>query len=103
MSIASGELFQVEWHAAESTAVLSKLNSDPKQGLKSDDAKARLGVFGLNVIDEGKKASVAMLLTSQFKETLVLILMAAVVISTLIEAIESVDTRHYCTCSLIHG
>jgi len=90
MSIASGELPQVEWHATESAAVLSKLNSDPKQGLKSDDAKARLGIFGLNVIDEGKKTSVVTLLVSQFKETLVLILIAAAIISILIgEAIDS--------------
>lgn len=70
--------------------VLTSLNSDPMHGLSDNEIKTRLNVFGPNEIQEAKKASPWRLLLSQFKETLVLILIVAAVISAAIgEAIDS--------------
>ena len=90
MSRALGEPRQLDWHATEQAAVLSALNSNPKHGLSTDEAMSRLDVYGFNEIEETKKESTWKLLLSQFRETLVLILIAAAIISTIIgEAIDS--------------
>lgn len=79
-----------KWHAIEPAAALEVLKSDLNQGLTDTEAKSRLGVYGPNEIEETKKISPWKLLLSQFKETLILILIAAAVISILIgEAIDS--------------
>ncbi len=79
-----------KWHALEPAAALEVLKSDLNQGLTDTEAKSRLGVYGPNEIEETKKISPWKLLLSQFKETLILILIAAAVISILIgEAIDS--------------
>ncbi len=82
--------YEQKWHAMEPATALATLNSDPKQGLSDDEAKARLDAYGPNEIQEAKKASSWRLLLSQFKETLVLILIVAAIISIAIgEALDS--------------
>ncbi len=79
-----------KWHAIEPAAALEVLKSDLNQGLTDTEAQSRLSVYGPNEIEETKKISPWKLLLSQFKETLMLILIAAAVISILIgEAIDS--------------
>jgi len=74
----------------EPAAVLSTLNSDPKLGLSDAEAKARLAIYGPNEIEETRKISPWKLLLGQFKETLVLILIVAALVSIAIgEAIDS--------------
>ncbi len=79
-----------KWHAIEPAAALEVLKSDLNQGLTDTEAQSRLSVYGPNEIEETKKISPWKLLLSQFKETLMLILIASAVISILIgEAIDS--------------
>lgn len=74
----------------ETAAVLSTLNSNPKVGLSVAEAKTRLGIYGPNEIEEARKVSPWRLLLGQFKETLVIILIAAALISAVIgEAIDA--------------
>jgi Ca2+-transporting ATPase len=90
MAVTPDTLSREEWHARDAETALRTLNSNPKQGLTSDDAKARLRVFGFNQIEKTHKEPAWKLLLSQFRETLVLILIAAAIISVLIgEAIDS--------------
>jgi Ca2+-transporting ATPase len=74
----------------EPAAALAALSSNLDRGLSEDEARARLSAYGPNEIEETKKVSAWKLLLSQFKETLVLILVAAAIISMVIgEAIDS--------------
>jgi len=78
------------WHALDPTTVLATLRSDYRRGLSLDEAKSRLSTYGPNEIEEARKVSPWKLLLSQFKETLVLILIAAAAVSIFIgEAIDS--------------
>lgn len=90
MSATPDALHESKWHAMDAAAVLAVLNSNLELGLSDDEARDRLGVYGPNEIEETKKISAWKLLISQFKETLVLILVAAAIISMVIgEAIDS--------------
>jgi len=74
----------------ELPSAFAALDSDPKRGLSDGDARSRLSVYGPNEIEEAKRVSSWKLLLAQFKETLILILIAAAIISILVgEAIDS--------------
>ena len=60
-----------------------------KNGLSSQEAQARLERFGPNALREGKKKGVVQVFLEQFKDLLVVILMAAAVISALSSNYES--------------
>ena len=62
--------------------VLSDLQTE-KTGLPPQEAEARLERFGPNTLQEGKKKGVVQVFLEQFKDLLVVILMAAAVISAL--------------------
>ncbi len=79
------------WHAIEPALALEALGSNPREGLTNGEAESRLILYGPNEITETKKASSWKLLFSQFREKLVLILIAAAIISFAIgEAVDSV-------------
>ena len=59
----------------EEATVLLKSNTD--QGLSSDEAKERLGYFGLNAIEEAKTISPFKILANQFKSPIVFLLLFA--------------------------
>ena len=87
---AAPELQQGNWHAIDAAAALAALNLDPNRGLSDEEARARFDLYGPNEIQETQKVSSWKLLLSQFKETLVLILIAAAVISIAVgEAVDS--------------
>jgi Ca2+-transporting ATPase len=78
------------WHAMEPAAVLSNLKTNPKLGLSDSEAKKRLATYGPNEIEEARKISSWKLLLGQFRETLVLILIVAALVSMAIgEAIDA--------------
>ena len=71
--------------------VIAALKGNAERGLTGEEATSRLSVYGPNEIQETKKESMWNLLLGQFKEVLILILIAAAVISFLIgEVIDSV-------------
>ncbi|MBM4271709.1 MAG: cation-translocating P-type ATPase [Deltaproteobacteria bacterium] len=79
------------WHATEAALVLRELNTDPHRGLSSQEAKTRLEKYGHNELKKEKKGSPFVLFINQFKNTLIIILIIAIVLSALIgEVIDAV-------------
>ena len=73
------------FHLKKFEVVLKELNSS-FEGLSSQEAINRLSRHGKNELKETKKISIAKLILEQFIDPLVLILLAAVVISFVINA-----------------
>lgn len=61
---------------------LRELASSP-DGLSAEEARSRAEAYGQNILSEGKKKSMAVVFLEQFKDLLVIILLAAAVISLL--------------------
>jgi len=62
----------------------ASLETSIKTGLKQDEVEKRLNEYGYNELDEGEKKSALLLFFSQFKDFMVLILLAATLISGLL-------------------
>jgi Ca2+-transporting ATPase len=72
------------WHSIEIESVLRKLETDPRQGLTPEEAQRRLQEYGYNELKEEAKTSPFILFINQFKNTLIIILIVATVLSALI-------------------
>ena len=72
------------WHALDPENVLHRLGSDQHRGLTSPEVGKRLAEFGPNELRREEKASPFSLFISQFKNLLIIILLAAIVLSVLI-------------------
>jgi len=72
-----------EWHTLSGEEVLRALGSGP-QGLDRNEAKRRLEEYGPNLLTEEVKAAPLKIFFQQFKNLLVIILIAAVVVSAVI-------------------
>ncbi len=68
------------WHNLEVAEVLTALNSNTR-GLSQQEAQRRMAQFGANELAEGKKISPWKTFLEQFKNFLIIILLAAVAIS----------------------
>jgi Ca2+-transporting ATPase len=68
------------WHSMEVEGVFAKLKSSPR-GLSSGDAAARLTQFGPNELIEKKKKSLFRMFLDQFLDFMILVLIAAALIS----------------------
>lgn len=78
-------------HTQEADEILKTLKSSKEKGLTSGEAKLRLKQYGLNQLKEKRKKSPLAMLLDQFKETMVLILIIAAVISGFLgEEIETI-------------
>jgi Ca2+-transporting ATPase len=55
------------------------------QGLSSEEAKKRLETHGANALQEGKKRTLFAIILSQFKNLMILVLLAAAIISWVVE------------------
>ena len=73
------------YHQKKIEEVLKELNSS-YQGLSNQEAINRLSRFGKNELKQTKKISITKLIIEQFIDPLVLILLAAVIISFVINA-----------------
>lgn len=69
------------WHALEISAVLAELGVDPRQGLRTEEAQARLKKYGPNALPEAPPTPFWKRLLEQLKGFVVLILIAATIIS----------------------
>jgi Ca2+-transporting ATPase len=74
---------QAIWHAMRAGETIEKLQTS-LDGLRHEEAKRRLMEFGPNELVEKKKISPLKIFASQFKNFLILILLAAVAISAVI-------------------
>ncbi len=70
------------------TTVLQALNADPDRGLTSEEADRRLTQHGENRLQEKKKQTVVQRFLAQFKDTMILILIAASVVSFVVSLTE---------------
>ncbi|MGV3508442.1 MAG: cation-translocating P-type ATPase [Sphingobacteriaceae bacterium] len=73
----------MNWHKLDIPDVLEFLGTND-QGLSTKDAEQKLKQTGPNELQEGKKKSIAGILLAQFKDLMILILVAAAIISGLI-------------------
>ena len=69
------------WHALDPGAVAAALETDLAGGLAAQEAAARLGRYGKNALPEEKKETLVGQFLAQFKDFLVLILVAAAAVS----------------------
>jgi Ca2+-transporting ATPase len=73
----------VSWHRQPVVTVLEDLRSSPG-GLTSRDARERLAVHGPNLLREGPRRTALGLLAGQFTDFMILVLLAAAIVSGLI-------------------
>ena len=75
-------------YSEKADSLLNTLATDPEKGLKLEEAKARLGEYGPNKLREKKKKNIAQKFFDQFKDAMILILIAAAIISFVIVCVE---------------
>ncbi len=75
-------------HNKTSAEVIANLDTDVKNGLSSNEAAARLEKHGLNKLKEKKKKTTLQRFADQFKDAMILILIAAAIISFVVVCIE---------------
>lgn len=75
------------WNQEKET-ILQVLKSDGKRGLSADEAKRRLEKYGPNQLTEKKKKTFLQKFLEQFKDAMVLILLAAAVVSFAVAVME---------------
>jgi P-type Ca2+ transporter type 2C len=73
----------MEWHKLTTQQIFESLESNPC-GLSTKAADEKLRQIGSNELQEGKKKTVAGILLAQFKDVMILILLAAAVIAGII-------------------
>lgn len=69
------------WFSKSTEEVLKEINVNLSQGLSDEEAKTRLGKYGLNKLASKKKKSIFQLFFTQLQEWLIYILFAAVIIT----------------------
>jgi Ca2+-transporting ATPase len=74
----------VLWHSIAVDAVLEELGTHADRGLAQEDAARRLAEYGTNELARTDRASPLKLFLSQFKNTLVVILIVATVLSAVL-------------------
>src|SRR4051794_36924087 len=70
----------MNWYKQSISEVI-EVTGTKREGLTTSDAEARLLESGPNELQEGKKKSIAHLLLSQFADVMILVLLAAAIIS----------------------
>jgi Ca2+-transporting ATPase len=70
----------MHWHQKSSDSIIEELKSSAR-GLSSEEAATRLGEYGPNELKEKAKKTVLMMFLDQFKDFMILVLIAAAVIS----------------------
>ncbi|PAE26883.1 calcium-translocating P-type ATPase, SERCA-type [Bacillus sp. 7894-2] len=91
----------MKFHEMNEREVEQALNTDIKAGLTEDDVKKRHKQYGFNELKEGEKQSALLLFFSQFKDFMVLVLLAATLISGLLR--EYIDAIAIIAIVIING
>ena len=76
------------FHQLSPTEAVHALNSNPSSGLNTQQVQERLAQFGENKLKEKKKKSVFQRFLAQFKDVMILILLAAAAVSFAIACAE---------------
>ena len=88
------------YHHQKSDAALAELRTDPVRGLTAGEAASRLEKHGENRLQEKKKKSNLQRFADQFKDAMILILIAAAVVSFVIACVEG-DPKEFFEPALI--
>ena len=72
------------WHTLKPDEAVLQLRSDGERGLTSEEADRRLSEVGPNALKEAQKTSPVAIFLAQFKDFMVMVLLAATVISFLL-------------------
>ena len=83
----------MKWHRLEIQETFKQTDSSDK-GLSASEAQQRFQKVGANELVEGKKKTVAMMLLMQFKDFMILILLAAAIISGIIGVTSFIQSVH---------
>ena len=78
----------MEYFSSKVEQVLQSLQTDPAQGLSAAEAARRLEQHGANVLREKKKKTNLQRFLDQFKDVMILILIAAAIVSFVIACVE---------------
>lgn len=89
------------WHVLSTDEVMQCLEVDPHTGISTDEAKRRCGVYGPNEIQEQRRRGPWRMLLDQFTDFMILVLMAAAIISGVIG--EPGDTIAIVVIVLLNG
>jgi len=73
----------MNWHQTNIEEVFHELNSST-DGITEEESRSRIERFGLNVLQEKKKKTLFMIFLDQFRDFMILVLIAAAVISGVI-------------------
>lgn len=79
-----------DFYRLEVDQALAELQSDPRQGLTSEETARRLEQYGKNKLPVGESVSIFTLFIQQFKNIMVIILILAAVISGIVGEVEDV-------------
>ncbi|MDO9116546.1 MAG: calcium-translocating P-type ATPase, PMCA-type [Nitrospira sp.] len=74
----------VAWHVLTAPDIAQQLTVDPQTGLSADEVARRLSTYGLNAIQEHRARSPWRMLLDQFTDFMILVLIAAAIISGMI-------------------
>lgn len=74
----------MKFHEMNAKQVEEALNTDFSSGLTKDESARRVNIHGYNELEEGEKQSALLLFLSQFKDFMVLVLLAATLVSGLL-------------------
>ena len=74
----------MEWYQKSNEDLLQELNTDINNGISQDEANGRLEKYGPNELKEEARQSFLSKLLAQFKDVLVLILIAAAIVSAFV-------------------
>ncbi|MCT2538025.1 calcium-translocating P-type ATPase, SERCA-type [Aquibacillus koreensis] len=91
----------MNWYQWNEEKLQEKLGVDIDKGLSTKDAENRLNKFGPNVFDDGKKTPLWLVFIKQFQDFMVLVLLAATLVSGLLG--EYVDAIAIMIIVLING
>ncbi|WP_066252645.1 calcium-translocating P-type ATPase, SERCA-type [Neobacillus drentensis] len=91
----------MKFHEMKIEQVEKALETDFSSGLSQEEVKKRINQYGLNELDEGEKQSALLLFFSQFKDFMVLVLLAATLISGLLG--EYIDAIAIIAIVIING
>jgi P-type Ca2+ transporter type 2C len=91
----------MKFHEMKIEQVEKALETDFSSGLSQEEVKKRIDQYGLNELEEGEKQSALLLFFSQFKDFMVLVLLAATLISGLLG--EYIDAIAIIAIVIING
>ena len=91
----------MKFHEMEINQVEKVLDTDFSAGLSPEVVKKRIAQHGLNELQEGEKQSALLLFFSQFKDFMVLVLLAATLLSGLLG--EYIDAVAIIAIVIING